>query len=65
MTIHPQFIEREGKKEFVVIPYEEFLAIQEIFEDYEDLKDLREAKSLAEKEAGVALSSIRSELLEG
>ncbi len=41
MTIHPQIIEKEGKKEFVVLPYAEFQAIQEVLEDYEDLKVLR------------------------
>ena len=37
MSIHPQVIEKEGKKEFVVLPYEEFLAIKESLEDFEDL----------------------------
>lgn len=64
MILHPKFIEKEGKKEFAVIPYDEFLALQEMFEDYQDLKDLREAKAQAEQEAGIPLSSIRSELLE-
>ncbi len=44
MTLHPQIIEKEGKKEFVILPYEEFIAIKEEWENYEDLKDLREAK---------------------
>ena len=39
MSIHPQIIEKEGKKEFVVLPYEEFLAIKESLEDFEDLKE--------------------------
>lgn len=64
MILHPQFIGKEGKKEFAVIPYDEFLAIQDIFEDYQNLKDLREAKAQAEQKAGVPLSSIRSELLD-
>lgn len=50
MVIHPQVIEKEGRKEFVVLPYEEFLQIQEVLEDFEDLKELRmekeESKSL-------------------
>jgi PHD/YefM family antitoxin component YafN of YafNO toxin-antitoxin module len=45
MSIHPQIIEKEGKKEFVVIPYEEFLAIQEALEDYDDLRTLRSEKA--------------------
>ena len=53
MILHPQFIEKEGKKEFAVIPYDEFLALQEMFEDYQNLKDLRKAKAQSEQEADV------------
>ena len=41
MSIHPQIIEKAGKKEFVVLPYEEFIEIQQLLEDYEDLQILR------------------------
>jgi hypothetical protein len=44
MLLHPQVIEKEGKKEFVVLPYEEFVQIQEALEDFEDLRDLREER---------------------
>ncbi len=63
MSIHPQIIEKDGKKEFVVLPYEEFLAMKEALEDYEDLKDLREAKETSADEDCIPLSSIRDELL--
>ena len=62
MTLHAQMIERNGKKEFVVLPYEEFLEIQERLSDYEDLKDLREAKEDTEKEPGLPLSDVRASL---
>jgi PHD/YefM family antitoxin component YafN of YafNO toxin-antitoxin module len=65
MTIHPQIIGKDGKKEFVVLPYNEFLAMQEALEDLEDLKELRAAKAEGEQDSGIPLSSIRSELLEG
>ena len=44
MKFSYQVIEKHGRKEFVVIPYEEYLKILEMIEDYEDLKDLRKAK---------------------
>ena len=44
MNIHPQIIEKNGIKEFAVLPDQEFLEIQQILEDFEDLQDLREAK---------------------
>ena len=45
MSIHPQIIEKDGIKEFAVLPYQEFLEIQQILEDFEDLQKLREAKA--------------------
>ena len=50
VTLHAQIIKKEGKKEYVVLPYEEYLKIQEELQDYEDLRCLREAKQ-AEKDA--------------
>jgi len=41
MLLHPQVIEKERRKEFVVLPYEEFLQIEEALEDFEDLRELR------------------------
>jgi hypothetical protein len=45
MCIHPQIIETAGQKEFVVLPYEEFIAIHQPLEDYEDLQILRSEQS--------------------
>ena len=45
-----QIIKKNGKKEFAVLPYADFLRIQEALEDYEDLRCLREARE-SEREA--------------
>ena len=50
INLHAQIIRKNGKNEFVVLPYDEFLQIQEQLENYEDLRALREAKE-AEKDA--------------
>ena len=44
ITFHPKILEKDGKKEFAIIPYDEFLRIQQELDDYECLKALREAK---------------------
>jgi PHD/YefM family antitoxin component YafN of YafNO toxin-antitoxin module len=62
MSIHPQIIEKNGKKEFVVLPYEEFLRLQEELEEYEDLKILREERALAEHEPSRSLDDILKEI---
>ncbi len=48
--LHPEILTKNGRKEFAVLPYEEFLALQRWLEDLEDLVDLRVAKE-AEHEA--------------
>jgi hypothetical protein len=41
MSIHPQIIEKNGIKEFAVLPYQEFLEIQQILEDFQDLREAK------------------------
>jgi hypothetical protein len=50
VTLHPQIIKKKGKKEYAILPYEEFLKVREEIDNYEDLRCLREAKE-AEKDA--------------
>jgi len=45
MNIHPQIIEKDGKTEFVVLPYDEFVRLQNELEDLHDLRMLREEKA--------------------
>lgn len=62
MSIHPQIIEKEGKKEFVVLPYEEFLMLQDALEDYEDLRTLRSEKAEAASEPTKNLDAVLREI---
>jgi len=62
MKLHPQLIEKEGKKEFVVLPFDEFQALTELMHDYEDLIDLRAAKVAAKGEQPLSLASAIVEL---
>ncbi len=45
LELHPSFIEREGKKEFAVLSYDEFVRVQAFIEDAQDLFTLRQAKT--------------------
>jgi hypothetical protein len=56
ITLHPEILQKNGRPEFAVLPYEEFQAIRELLLDYEDLRDLRAAKS---KEADSPIMSLR------
>ncbi|NEO88113.1 MAG: type II toxin-antitoxin system Phd/YefM family antitoxin [Spirulina sp. SIO3F2] len=62
VQLHPQFLPQEGKTEFVVLPYAEFLALQELLEDLEDWEDLQAAKAEDKGEPSLSLEEVKREL---
>lgn len=62
IELHPQVIEKDGKKEFAVLPYDEFVRVQEELEDYEDLRQLREAKEQDKEALAITLAELNKEL---
>ncbi len=62
MELHPQLIERAGKKEFVVLSFEEYQQVTQMLQDYEDLQELREAKEASFGEKGIPLDQAVSQL---
>ena len=62
MDVNPQIIEKNGKKEFVVLQYEEFLKIQEELANYDDLRMLREAKEKEGDALTISLKEAKHEL---
>jgi PHD/YefM family antitoxin component YafN of YafNO toxin-antitoxin module len=60
--LHPQFLTKNEKPEFVVLPYEEFINLQERLEDLEDLLHLRNAKEAEESEPTLSLAEVKQEL---
>ncbi|MFX0197593.1 MAG: type II toxin-antitoxin system Phd/YefM family antitoxin [Candidatus Hodarchaeota archaeon] len=62
MDLNPQVLEKDGKKEFVVLSYEEFLKIQEELENYEDLRILREAKQKEGNAPTISLQDAKKKL---
>jgi hypothetical protein len=62
VTLHPSILERDGKKAFAVLPYEEFVKIGEELDEFEDLKDLRAAKAQEANTPTTPLASVRKKL---
>ncbi len=62
IEVHPNILERNGKKEFAILPYEEFESIMDALADYEDLRELLNAKASVDKEPGIPLSEVRKQL---
>jgi hypothetical protein len=60
--LHPDILSKNGRKEFAVLPYEEFVALQEWLDDVEDLLDLRAAKESEEDAPTVSLKEVESRI---
>jgi hypothetical protein len=60
IELHPEFLTKDGQKQFAVLPYEEFLKIKELLEDLEDLRDLRDSKK---EDQSVSLSDVKKMLI--
>jgi hypothetical protein len=62
LNLHPEVLRKNGKEEFVVLPYEEYLALQEFLAEVEDLLVLREAKQEEAQEPTVSLAEVKQRL---
>jgi PHD/YefM family antitoxin component YafN of YafNO toxin-antitoxin module len=60
--LHPEVVVKNGKKEFVVLPYKEFLAMQERLADAEDLLELRKAKGAEGRKKSIPLADVKRAL---
>lgn len=61
-NLHVNYIKKEGKKEFAVIPYEEFIKLQEQLADYQDLRELRKAKAQEADAPTISLEETKKRL---
>lgn len=62
VTLNAQIIKKNGKKEYVILPYEEFLKVQEELEDYEDLRCLRDAKEAEKNSPTVGIEGVKKRI---
>ena len=62
LDLKPKFLERDGKKSFVVLTYEEYLAIEEALQDAGDLQCLKEARAEEWDAPTPPLDSVRKTL---
>lgn len=62
LKLHPEVLVRNGEKQFVVLPYEEFLAIKERLEDAQDLLELRRAKRAEQGKRSLSLNKVKRAL---
>lgn len=62
LTLHPEILVKDGKKQFAVLPYEEFLSVQERLADADDLLELRNAKRTEGRKRSIPLAEVKRKL---
>ena len=62
LKLHAEILVKNGKKQFAVLPYEEFLAVQERLADAEDLLELRKAKRAEGAKRSLPLGKVKRAL---
>lgn len=62
IELHPEIVEKDGKKQFVILKYEEFVAIQQALADADDLVALRAAKKDESDAPTIPLDQVVEEL---
>ena len=61
LSLHPNILEKNGIKEFAILPFDEFEKMKNELQDFEDLKDLRKAKIAEKDAAGSNLSEAKKQ----
>ena len=62
MKLHPEILSKNGRKQFVVLPNEDFVAVQERLADADDLLALRKAKRAEAGKKSIPLAAVKRTL---
>lgn len=61
IELHPEFLTKDGRKEFAVLRYEEFLELEQWLQDASDLLEIQYERMELPKEPNVPLEQIEKE----
>ena len=62
IDLHPEYLHRQGKPAFAVLPIEEFNRLQDYLQDLEDLLALRQAQAADAEAPTIGLDELRRRL---
>ncbi|HMJ09492.1 MAG TPA: hypothetical protein VK468_10830 [Pyrinomonadaceae bacterium] len=62
IELHPEFLTKNGEREFAILSYGEFQALQEWLEDIEDILDLRQARETDAGQPNMTLEEVELKL---
>ena len=65
IAVHANILEHRGRKAFVVLPYAEFIRMQQELEDLDDLRALRTAKARETDKPSLSLAEVKRRLCLG
>jgi hypothetical protein len=61
IVLHPEFLTKDGRKEFAVLRYEEFVELEEWLQDASDLLEIQDERAQLPAEPNVPLESVEKE----
>lgn len=62
IELHPEFLTKNGRKEFAVLRYEEFVELEEWLQDASDLLEIQDERAAHSDELNIPLDEIEKEL---
>ena len=62
ITLHAEILRKGKKKEFAIVPYDEYEKLMEYIEDLEDLTELRKLKKISAREKTLSLEEAKREI---
>lgn len=62
LELHPEILRKNGRNEFAVLPYEEYMALRELLDDVRDLLELRQAKEAEGDAPTIGLEELKRQL---
>lgn len=61
IELHPEFLTKNGRKEFAVLRYEEFVELEEWLQDASDLLEIQDERAAPSDEPNIPLDEIEKE----
>ena len=61
IELHPEFLTKDGRREFAVLRYEEFVVLEEWLQDMSDLLEIRDGRKETQDEPNVTLDDMEKE----
>jgi len=61
IELHPEFLTKDGRREFAVLRYEEFVLLEEWLQDMSDLLEIRDGRKEIRDEPNITLEDMEKE----